>query len=342
MRIVFDEQNAISFFKNLQSNEFSDNVLNLLKRQVNLKFNFTLDEISEPLEMQILEFEEVGGRKKNKLTIEYGKRNTEGEFCVSNIEKNNDIYLLESLSQKIQNANKVLCGVVGEEYSVLTKLFPDVEEMQLHEQRLIGNNKFQNWDDISDFVRPFTSMVIVDRYMFKGPEIGGNLGLFDYNLKILLGKFYENQKSKTNLTFIYQIDPFPKIVKYKDEGPDLESLKRKVKNAVKSLNKNCPSPNINLIAVPKGKISDDHDRNIIIDYLRIKSGDTLVYFNSKGIKETNSNEFDVYSLARRQYRETTSSLLTKLKQIVNDTLHKFEGRCLVNVDGTADKIINLD
>src|SRR5690606_8138147 len=144
----------------------------------------------------------------------------------------------------------------------------NLTDLSVQENIQIGSNDFKSWNDIEIFNRPFSSMVIVDRYMFKGSEIGGNYGMFEFNLKMILGTFFKYQNQKPNLTFIYQINPFvPNTNPSFEDGPDIHLLKQKVKSAVKSINKYCPEPNINFIPVPKGKIEDEHDRHIITNYL---------------------------------------------------------------------------
>ena len=290
MRVVFDKENARSFFKQIDDHPNGRDVMTLLKRQLNLCFNFDLDEVDVDLSDQILEFHEVGGRKDDELTITHRVHKDRGEdFCLKHIEKNSDVYLTSSATEKVKNANKVLIASEGEEFDTLLKLFPDTKEVQMHEDRVIGSKKFSDWSGIKPFVRPFSSMVIVDRFMFAGSSSeGNNYSLFEYNLKEFLGWMYKEQTQRTDLTFIYRIDPHNRNLSKRDEGPDLAQLKSKIKAACKSKNKQCPEPRINLIAVMKDAIDDDHDRNIVTDYMRIKSGDTFIYFNSNKEKITDS------------------------------------------------------
>lgn len=344
MTIVFDKENARSFFRQLNTT-LAEDIFRLLKRQLNIVFNFSREELEsdEKLEMQIGEFHETGGRKKRSLTIEYlDKPLYEEVFCLHNVYNNNSVFLLEKITGKIKEAHKVLIGSVGEEIEVLSRLLVNVEDGETHDQRIIGSQNFKDWNAIEEFVRPFSTLIVVDRYMFKGPEIGGNLGLFDYNLKIFLQHMYKNQKQRTDIVFIYQIDDAPpKTRKNYDEGPDLQKLKNRILNAIKQVNKYCPKPRLTFIAVPKGKIEDDHDRHIITNYIRIKSGDSLVYFDSTGRQLTTSNEFDIYSLARKQYEETTYSLLDKLKVIVQSAIDNYAAKCELNGCVKSEEIISI-
>jgi hypothetical protein len=343
MTVVFDKLNAISFFKQIDECIIGDDIIKLLKRELNLQFNFQLDDKDEALELQITEFTEAGGRKDAGLSIVFKKEKDYKEpFCIESILNPNNVFLLESITPKIKKSNLVLIGEIGEEIEVLKKLFLCENSLSVHELVSIGSNSFESWKDIEKFNRPFTNIVIVDRYVFKGSETGGNIDLFEYNLKEILSTIFKSVNHKTNLTFIYQINPFVKDNSPSfDEGPDLKKLKSKIKNAVKLQNKYCPEPIMNFIAVPKGQIDDEHDRHIITNYLRIKSGDTLIYFDSNNKIITDSNEFDIYSSSRNQYRVSTKKLTIKLNEFVNETLSKFKTRSLLDDDDKYVDLINF-
>jgi len=96
------------------------------------------------------------------------------------------------------------------------------------------------------------------------------------------------------------------------------------------------------ISVPKGKIDDEHDRHIISNYIRFKSGDSLVYFSSAGIKLTMSKDFDIYSMANRNYQKNTKLLLDDIRKIIKDTHALYPFRCSFE-DGIAkETIVNLN
>ena len=343
MTVVFDKENAISFFKQIDDSDIGEDIINLLKRQLSLQFNFELDNIDEALEFQILEFIEAGGRIERGLTISFknGKDYTE-PFCLENITKNNDVFLLESITNKVKKSNKVYSGTIGEEIDILSKLFLNKNDLSTHESITIGSDSFKSWRDIERYSTPFSTLLVVDRYMFKGSETGGNLGMFDYNLKEIIATLFKNINHRANLIFIYQINISVPLTNLQyDEGPDQVKLRQKVKNATKIYNKYCPEPNISFVAVPKGQIKDEHDRYIISDYIKIKSGDSIVYFDSQSNIISNSNDFDIYSLAKKQYESTTKNLVVKLNSTVNETLRTFKRRCLLHDDTITSNLISF-
>lgn len=236
----------------------------------------------------------------------------------------------------------MIIGKISEEKETLDHLIFDKNDYGFHIQKIIGSAEFERWDRLESFCLPFSTIVFIDRYMFKGPETGGNLGLFDYNIGIILKNFYITKVGPSRLVFIYRIvdNVSPTHYSY-DLGPDLIRLKEKIKRLVKGVNKYCPDPEIILIGVPKDSIEDEHDRHIVSNYIRIKSGDLFVYFDSIGRKVSKSNEIDFYSLGKREYRATTNYLLGKIKTIIQDTLIRYPQYCYCPGSIPKESVINI-
>lgn len=341
MTVYFDKTNFFAFIAELDISPKGKDVLRFIKNQVNLHFNFKIDSLNEYERIIIEEFQE-GVSANWKWTYDENKIKNRPVDNDSFPEKNG-IYLIDDKNvDKVKLKHSFLIGKVNEEIETIEKLIIDIDDYGFHSQRIIGNNDFDEWEKIEQYCLPFSTILIVDRYMFKGPEIGGNLSFFDYNLGIILGKFFEKKQCKARLIFVYQINPFSDKTKPQyDNGPDVDKLKQRIKSAVKKWNKHCVAPEINLIGVPKGKINDEHDRHIITNYMRFKSGDTLVYFNSTGVKETKSNEFDIYSLGKKQYRNNTDLIIDKIKNFVIETNTKFPDRCILESNISVDSIFDF-
>ncbi len=299
MTTYFDKANLISFFKQVDEHRFGDDVLSILKKQLNLFFNFSLDSISEELEDQLSEFTEGVGRNRDKLTIKFSDKDIFNDRPVSTVKNTNGIYLLESIEAKLLNSYMYLMANVGDEINTLQKLIINEYDSSLHEQRTISEADFNSWDKVIKYIRPFNSMVIVDRYMFSG-SAAGNLGMFEYNLKKFLAHSFEKIQGQPRLVFIFQI----KANRAQPEmGPDSGEMISKIVKAVKTKNKHCKRPEVALVYV-SNTFSDEHDRSIITNYFRIKSGDTFVYFNSTNTIITNSSDLDFYSLGNLQYQSS--------------------------------------
>lgn len=340
MIVYFDKENFLSFIKNIDRSSKDMDVLRLVKNQVNVHFNFDPESLDDDEFILVEEFQE--GVSENWQWT-YGNDAIKRPINEDSFPIKNGIYLLNDKNlNREQNKHKYLIGGVNEEIETLKQLLLDKDDYGFHIQELIGIGHFDNWDKIEPYCLPFSTLLIVDRYMFKGPDLGGNISLFEYNLKIIIANFFKNKKSKARVIFVYQINPFvannsPQF----DEGPDFQNMRQKVVSAVRSKNRYCPAPEIIFIGVPHGRIEDEHDRNIITNYLRIKSGDTLVYFKANGIVETNSNDFDIYSLGKRLYRFNTEVLNDKIRDIVIETIDRYPDRCYLDRGITRDTIFNF-
>lgn len=328
MVVYFDIKNLISLFKSIDDNPRGDAILRILKQQLNILFNFSIESISEELELQLTEFTEGTGRNRAELFIHFSEVDNFPIRPVETVADRNGIFLLENISEKLRSSNQNLIGDVGEEISTLEQLILNTYDESLHEQRSISSDDFSNWNKVSKYIRPFNSMVIIDRYMFTGSSTGGNLGLFEYNLKIILGLFFKNCNCQPRLVFIFQIKTTGPS---RDMGPNSKELTTKIVKAIKSMNKNCKKPEIALIYV-SNTIDDEHDRNIITNYLRIKGGDTFVYYNSANEIITNSSDLDVYSLGNLQYRSNAEKLKAKLNGIISEVRSSNSDRIVANFE----------
>lgn len=341
MIIVFDKENIISLIGRAERDNLFERVLGFLKRQSSIHFNFKKNVLDEYEEIILEEF--FDGVSK-EFTFNYGEdmiiqRNPLKDNSFPNY---NNVYLLNDDSvKKIQEKHNLLIGNVGEEIETLDKLIIDNEDYGYHDQLVIPESKGNFWEKVNSLCVPFTRLIIVDRYMFKPPEVGGNYGLFENNVGELLTNLYKNKTGFSKIVFIYQVNPYSSSIGHPDydEGPDLLKTKQKIKAIIKKANKNCKTPEISLIGVPKGRIKDEHDRHIIMNYIRIKSGDCFTYFLSEGKKKTRSNELDVYSMGKRKYRNTTKSLVNSIENFVNQTIEQEHTYCDCNNDHRFNDLI---
>ncbi len=336
MTVYFDKDNFFSFWRSTKTHTKGRDLLRFIKKQVNVHFNFDMDTLDDE-EWKITEEFQDGVCREWKWTKNYDRIKTR-PINESSLPDKDGIYLLsdENILQ-VQSKHTYLIGGVNEEAKTLEKLMIDEDDYGFHSQRIIGKVDFNSWNKIEQYCLPFSTILVVDRYMFQGSEVGGNIGFFDYNIGTILSKLFEIKQGKARLIFVYQINTFVKIENrsYVEE-PDFEKLKQKIKGAVKKINKNVASPEIILIGVPKVKkdkfekqIEDEHDRHIITNYLRLKSGDSFVYFNSNGVKITKSNELDIYSLGKRLYRYNTNILIGKIKKIALEAQKEYPQGCSI-------------
>lgn len=328
MVAYFDEANLVSFFKQIDEHQFGDDVLSILKKQLNLFFNFSLDSISEELEIQLSEFTEGTGRNRDELNIQFSENDIFESRPVTKVTNPNGVYLLDGIEPKLLNSNLYLMSNVGNEIATIQKLIIDEYDSSLHEQRSISETDFNSWDEVIKYIKPFNSMIIVDRFMFSGSAVAGNLGLFENNLKQFLAHSFEVMGGQPRLIFIFQIKPNRVPA---EMGPDSGEMIAKIVKAVKSKNKHCKRPEVALVYV-SNNIEDEHDRNIISNYFRVKSGDTFVYFNTASEIITQSSDLDFYSLGKLQYRKTTNNLKQKLSELIDEVQYNNPNRIVTNFE----------
>ena len=334
MIVFFDKENYINYLKNSTTSDIGRDTLRMIKKQLNVHLNFNIDDLEEFEFLLHGEFQE-GVAPEFKLTS--GDNKVNRPLKKDSFPLQNGIYLLNEDIRNVKNLHSVLIGTINQEIETLEKLIIE-KDYQFHYEKNIGVDiKPDCHLNILDF--PFSTLVVIDRYIFKGPEIGGNLGLYEFNLDKILKNIFLNKQGPALLIFIYQINvKEPNTSPRYDEGPDISKLSNKIKKVV---SRHCPAPVLCFIGVPAGFIDDEHDRYILSNYLRIKSGDSLVYFDSTGKINTDSKSVDFYSLALRHNREINENLVNKINNIVKETLEKHPRFSNVPAGTNSNEIINF-
>jgi hypothetical protein len=318
----------------------------MLKKQLDVHLNFDINELDELLEIQLQEFVEgVGeGVTFSHSSDIFEERPLSRDSFIKDF---SGIYFLnDPFTKKLKNKSELLIGEIGEEVDLLNKLIFDQEDYGFHEERTFHEEDFKSWDTIEKYVMPFSTLLCVDRYILKGPVEGGNYSLFDYNFGKILEQYYCNKKAKARIVIVCQIDPFNDNPRYIDEGPSFEEVCNKIKNQIKAVNTYIPKPEIVLIKVPVTRggrfhISDEHDRNLISNYVRVKSGDGFVKFLSCGNITGARTNIDFYSHANRNYLKNTRVILDEVKRIIDDVKNQYPKFFYSNFEIGDGSILNL-
>ncbi|MBL0009483.1 MAG: hypothetical protein IPP25_20525 [Saprospiraceae bacterium] len=311
MKVFFDKPNFIQFSLSVDKSEGGKDVLRMVKNQLDIHFNFNQVDLNEEESILLEEFFD-GINEDKQLT--YGEDAIQGRpLTRDSFPSKCGIYLLEDENiNRYRDEHSLLIGSVGEEVQTLKKLIIN-SDYQFHRQKLFGDDiTFESFIDL--LALPFSVVYIIDRYLFKGPEIGGNLGLTECNIEKFVKNVLNGKMSPSTFVFVYQVNTHvPKGNQNYDEGPNLDMVARRIRSCAKG---KCPRPAVVLIGIQSGIIEDEHDRHIISDYVRIKSGDSFVYYLSNGQKKTASLGIDYYSLAYLDNRKSNKALLTKLRQMI--------------------------
>lgn len=330
MTVYFDKDNFINYFKKIDESDIGADTLRMLKKQLNVHLNFKIEELDE---YECILIEEFQSGVAEDFCFSQGIDKISRPLNKESFPSYNGIYLINCENiDKAKKLHLVMLGKVDEEIDVLGKLIIN-KDYSFHNEKLIGSDITPTIAlDLLDL--PFSTLIFIDRYIFKA----GNLALYDYNLDKILKKMFLNKEGLSRLVFVYQVTiNVPKTSPKYDKGPDLDKLMQKIKKVV---TKYCTAPEVFLIGVPAGAIDDEHDRYIISNYLRIKSGDSIIYFDSTGGILTKSKTVDFYSLGYKQYRLTNKTILFKINGIIEEALNKYSRFSKVPTGSKHNEILN--
>jgi hypothetical protein len=205
MDCYFDISNYIEFSKQTvakdskETTETANECLRMIKKNFNIIINHeNYESLEEEIQILLEEFQsgfdgnlEFDNKIKEKITDEHEK------FFGSIILLDDD-----DLIQSLKDKQQILVGSLSEETKTLSRLF--IDQYDLHKEKSIGRDiTFDSNINLRSL--PINKIFIIDRYLFKGPEIGGNISLFEHNMEKVLRKIFENRRSIIDLIFVYNL-----------------------------------------------------------------------------------------------------------------------------------------
>lgn len=304
MVAYFDLENFLSFL-NEPKDDFKEDCFKLLKKQLDLTFNFKKDALkTTELGMQFLVFlsQGVGDKKiifqEDKFPTRGLKSNSHRDF---NIEQLLSLYFINDENiEALSNKDELLIANIGEERELLQRIFLNNVDYKFERKLRIGSD-FKSWEDLEQFHSPLTDLIIVDNFIL------GDKSLFETNLKGLVKNSIKSGiRKKINIVIFYKPD---------SEGVSFLELKNDLQTIVKE--KCVESPNITIV-----KHYAEHDRTILKNFIRIYSGDSFNYFLSSGSKTTKGKEIHFSSIADRENYSLYLELLNDLQKIVDNADEK--------------------
>lgn len=303
MDIYIDKSNLISFVKS-KSHELFNDCNKLLKKQLNVYFNFPKNDLKEsPLLLNWITTLSQGMGEHNEIKFDYKepvrplKSNSSNAFCSNKL---TSVYLLEDEeTEKFKNSGCVLVGAVGEEIEVLNKLFFNQNDYDFEKKWRINSDTFNSWTDLNSYSLPLTDVLIIDPFILKNKDT--DTDTIDLNLIQYLNVLCKDSYTKANITIVTN----PRTSDY-----EFEAIKHKVVNSLtRVLGK---KPNFTLILT-----SREHDRCILTNYKRIYSGDTFNFWNNKRQKITKGREISYSSLAKRENHNLAIELIKDVQATVD-------------------------
>lgn len=303
MDIYIDKSNLISFIKS-KSHELFEDCNKLLKKQLNVYFNFPKNDLKEnPLLLTWITTLSQGMGENNEIKFDYKepsrplKANSSNAFCSNKL---TSIYLLEDEeTEKFQNSGCVLVGKVGEEVEVFNKLFFNQNDYDFEKKWRINGDNFKTWTDLGDYSLPLTDVLIIDPFILKNKDT--DTDTIDLNLIQYLDVLCKNSFTKVNIIVVTN----PRTSDY-----EFEAIKSKIVNSLTGvLGKR---PKFTLILT-----SREHDRCILTNYKRIYSGDTFNFWNSRRQKITKGREISYSSLAKRENHNLAIELIADVQKTID-------------------------
>lgn len=301
MKVYFDKANILSFVKSKDKNLYLES-LRLLKKQVNMRFNFSKHELINDLLLSAWMNKELSqGLLKS---IEFGppfperplKSNTAGNFSIDELMS---VYLLDDVSNsRLKNSGSVITGEPGEELSLFGKLFLLKDDYDFKRTwRIKDDSEFRKWDDLVKYSTPVTDIIIIDRYVLS------DIDLINANLLSLLKCLSVNCKVKLNIVIVTSSRPGAVNI-------DLFEARNRIRAALEEVTGKKP-----MVTIVKSKA--EHDRTVITNYLRIHTGDTLNYWNSSGEVITDGKEMHYFSLAKSEDYEFAQKAIDDVQKAIN-------------------------
>lgn len=302
MDIYIDKANLVSFVNEKENPLFQD-CNKLLKKQLNVYFNFPKDELKKNellLQWSMTFSQGVGSNTLQKFDCEEPKRplksNSSNGFCSNKLSA---VYLLEDVeTSKFKNAGGVLVGEVGEEIEIFNKLFLNQNDYLFERKWRINDTNFKTWADLLSYSLPLTDVIIVDSFILKNKDTDNDtvdLNLIEY-LNVLCNKSF----TKVNVVLVTN----PQNSDY-----EYDTIKQKVISSLTQILGK--SPKFTLIFTSK-----EHDRTILTNYKRIYSGDTFNFWNNKRQKITKGREISYSSLAKKENHDLASKLIEDIQNTV--------------------------
>lgn len=303
MDIYIDKANLISFVQSKHNPLFWD-CNNLLKKQLNVYFNFPKEFLKESqLLMQWITTLSQGANPETEIKFNYKepkrplKSNSSNDFCINKL---SSVYLLEDdETLKFKNTGCVLVGEVGEEIEILNRLFFYQNDYLFERKWRINGGDFKTWNDLIPYSMPLTDIIIVDPFILKNKDTDTDtvdLNLIEF-LKVLC------DKSFTKVNIVIVTNP-------RNSDHTLQIISDKVKKSLNSvLGK---SPRFTLI-----NTSQEHDRGVLTNYSRIYSGDTFNFWNNKRQKITKGREISYSSLAKIENHKLANQMIVDIQNTIN-------------------------
>ena len=311
MDIFIDKANLLSFIGKQKDSLYAD-ALRLLKRQMDMNFNFKKEEIfsDEALIFWFKGLTEGVRTNTNWDTALPTKPMGSKSYEEGGKGQHNAVFLVDGEGvEKFKESGAVIVGAPDEEMEIFHQLFLHKKDYDFLEK--IRIDKMDSWSALAPYALPLTEIVIIDPYLLT------EMSLFDSNALPLLKVLASKSKERVSVVIVTHPGRKHKLTK-----EDIHKIWTKVRNAVSSISKKKPDVTIILT-------DEEHDRNLVTNYLTIDSGDTFHYWNSNGKLITNGKYLSIHSRAKKENDKMAKDIIADvqgyIKKIEDKNINRIFG-----------------
>jgi len=241
------------------------------------------------------------GRKGTKCKIEE-KFNRPNKFIFPKNQDIKSVFLIDEPTGQGKISYRRKNGYVfgfKEDYTEVWKDLSLLEKPKILPVRKNAKIKLSSWNQLSDYILPFTDMIIVDNYMFDET-------VWDFNLLRIIEEFAKKTPVKFNLLLLSYFNENTLTKSY------VSTLHKKIEAKLIEREIKC---NLS-IALANYNIKE-HDRGIFTNYLRVKSGDSFVYFDKNGKMITKGTEIDFQPLVEVDKINASDAALADIHKLID-------------------------
>lgn len=300
MRVYFDLPNFRSYVKSA-SNENFKTCNNMLKEHGDIFLAFDKDSLKKEGK-QVLQAitqwttQMNSGVKNNTIVWDksIGKRPLSDSFY-DEIEAEDYhalFFLTDDNASTLSNHGCLLIAEEKKEIPAIMSLF--VENVATKE---FNARKMTDWQLIETHASPCTDIIIVDPFVFSQPEV-----THDDNVYSIIRKLCKHAVGKApNIVLIYN---------FGKASTTFKTVIDKTKQITKE--ETNEESNVTLVDISKA----EHDRYIITNYKRFKSGDSFTYFDGSK-NATKGRDFTIVSHYDRDNLENNMDILADLQVLID-------------------------
>lgn len=306
MDIYIDEANLQSFLSQKANPLFYD-CMKLLKKQLNIRFNFSKQRLKDNKDLFLIGnlLSSGVGNTDTSFNNSFPDRPLKSNSAIGfDSEQLSSVYWLNDKDiNKTIKSGSVILSEVGNEISSIEQLFFHQGDYLFEKKWRIGNTDFSCWEDLRAFSMPLTDIVFIDNYILYSKEV------VDCNIKDYLRVMLDKSFSKVNLVLFVHPDRI--------DG-DIEEYRKDLKILIKT--ETGKNSNVSIIQTRK-----EHDRTIITNYKRVYTGDTFNFWDNSGRKITKGREIEYSSFLRTENDNLKKELLDDLQDIINKNPENITG-----------------